>query len=151
MFKDCPHAGFDFPRQQGLCDSGGVNSVRLHQSRIAGRDAVQKPGQVMDIELGRDVFENLLEAGVISSTEIWRHTHSDQQYRGRMLRGELYHLPQVVGALTEAEPAQAVVAAQFDNQMGGRMLSQQLRQALQTAVGCFAADTGVSYACLRET
>ena len=129
----------------------GMDAIGLHQRGVAGRNALEEAGQVVNLAFRADRFEDLLKAGVVGRTEIGRHAYPDEQYGDRLLFGESHHLSQVVGSLGEAESAQAIVAAKLDDQVAWLVLAQQRGQALQAAEGRFTANTGVDHACLRET
>lgn len=128
-----------------------MNAILLHQRRVTGGDTIEKAGQVVNPGFAGNLIENLLEARIVGRTQIGRHANADQQYRDRLLFGEAHHLPQVVGTLPEAESAQPIVAAEFDDQVAGLVLAQQAGQALQSTEGGFTANTGIDDACLRKT
>lgn len=128
-----------------------MNTVFLHQCRIAGRYSFEKAGQVMDVEFCIHFVEDLLKPGIVSGAEVGWHAHANQQYGDSQGIGVANHLTQVVGALIEPKTAQAIVTAKLDDQMARLMLSQQFGQALQATKGSFAADTGIDYACVRKT
>ena len=137
--------------QYRLRQRGRMDAIGLHQRRVAGCNTFEEAGQVVNLAFRADRFENLLKAGVVGCTEIGRHAHPDEQYANRLLFGESHHLPQVIGTLGEAKPAQSIVAAELDDQVAGLVLAQQRGQALQAAEGRFTANAGVDHACLRKT
>ena len=101
-----------------------MDTIVLHQSGIAGRDTLEKARQVVDTGFCGHLLENFLETGIIGRTEIGWHAYTDEQYGRCLLLCELYHLPEVVSALSKAEPAQAVVAAEFNDQVTGLVFAQ---------------------------
>ena len=151
MLQDCGHRRGDLARQYRLCRGARMYAVGLHQGRVAGGYALEKTGQVMDPGFAAHGFEDLLKTGVVGRAEIGRHAHSDEQNGHRLLFSQLHHLAQVIGALGKTKPAQAIVAAEFDDQVGGIVLIQQTGQPLQSTESRFAANAGIDHACLRKT
>ena len=118
-----------------------MDRIGLHQVGMAG-DAFQKegnPGQMVLLGQAQiDLFERPNVVGAI----IAREGHSSQQYLDSSLLKTLDHLNEVRAGGRNREPAESVIAAEFQDHYG-RFRRENIRQTLQSVSCSISADPHV--------
>ena len=92
-----------------------VYPIRLNQFGI-GTDTLQKKGDKRKSVFVRQLRKDILEGGGVAISIIRRQYHADQQDLRTGIGGVDNHRFQVLPDLADRIAAQAVVAAQFDDE-----------------------------------
>lgn len=134
--------GPDIGQQLRLTLGGWMNAVGLHKT-VAIVNAIQEERhQRRVLLLGNVRIDRRKHLGVAGAI-VGRHLHADEQNPGTGLLRQRSHSGDVLARYLGRKAAQAVVAAQFDNDDRRRVVVQKFRQPAQSPIGGFATDAGV--------
>ena len=124
--------------------NSGVDAIVLHHAGRSG-DAVQHEGQKGAAGIPRHDGEAFAELPGVAAAIVGRDFHA-QEHGARARRLRLAgHRGEVAAQAPDRVAAQAVVAAEFDDDDGRPMPRQKLRQARRAAAGRLAADAGIHH------
>src|ERR1700688_4620476 len=117
-------------------------SIGLHEIREL-RDVVQQEGHQGQFFVARQIAVTQAKLFRVFRAIVGRHPYPQQQYLGARRRREVDHAQQIGAHLRDGQSAQAVIAAQFQNDDLGVMQVERPRQPREAACGGLPANAGV--------
>ena len=122
-----------------------VDAIRLEHCHRIGpiRNAFKKKRHHRRLVLFCHGGKNTGKPARVVAAIVGRHLHPHQEHLGACLLCGLCHPGQVVFSAFQCQPAQRIVAPQFNHYQRGSVLGQQGNQARSSTRRGFAAHAGI--------